>query len=43
MTKTKKDISKALQAGMNIEEVLGIVIIVDDQFGAIGDIELTDG
>ncbi len=43
MTKSKKDISKALKAGMKIEEVLGIIIIVDDQFGAIGYMELAGG
>ena len=42
MTKSKRDIPKALQAGMKIEEVLGIIIVVGDQFGAIGDIELAD-
>ena len=42
MTKSKRDIPKALQAGMKIEEVLGIVIVVGNQFGAIGDIELAD-
>jgi ApbE superfamily uncharacterized protein (UPF0280 family) len=39
ITKSKKDISRALQAGMKIKDVLGILIIVDDQFGVIGDIE----
>jgi uncharacterized protein len=42
MTKSKRDISKALHAGMKIEEVLGIIIIVDDQFGAVGEIEVAD-
>ncbi len=42
MTKSKRDIPKALQAGMKIEEVLGIVVVVGDQFGAIGNIELTN-
>jgi uncharacterized protein len=42
MTKSKKDIPEALRAGMNIEDVLGIVIIVDDKFGAVGEIELAD-
>ena len=40
ITKSKRDIPKALKAGMKIEEVLGIIIISDDQFGAVGDIEL---
>ena len=42
MTKSQMDISKALKIGMSIEDVLGIIIIVDDQFGAIGDIELAE-
>jgi uncharacterized protein len=42
MTKSKNDISKALQAGLKIEDVLGVVIILDDQFGAMGDIELVE-
>ena len=41
MTKSKWDIPDALQAGMKIESVLGIIIIVGDQFGAVGDIELS--
>ncbi len=36
----KKDILGALKEGMGIGGVLGIVIIVDDQLGAMGDIEL---
>jgi ApbE superfamily uncharacterized protein (UPF0280 family) len=42
MTKSKKDISNSLQAGMKIKEVLGIIIIVEDRLGAMGDIELAD-
>ncbi len=42
MTKSRRDIHDSLHAGMKIDEVLGIIIIVDDQFGAIGDIELAD-
>lgn len=42
MTKSKRDILKALQAGMKIEEVLGIIIVVGDQFGATGDIEFAN-
>jgi len=42
MVKSRKDIYQALQTGIKIEEVLGIAIIVDDQFGAIGDVELAD-
>jgi uncharacterized protein len=42
ITKSKKDISRAIQAGMKIKDVLGIVIIVEDQFGVIGDIELAN-
>ena len=40
LVKSKQDIQIALKAGMEIEGVLGIVIIVGDQLGAIGDIEL---
>ena len=43
MMKSKRDISRALQAGMKIKEILGIIIIFDNQFGAIGDIELANG
>ena len=42
MTKSQRDIAPALQAGMKIEEVLGIVIIFDDKFGAIGDMEFAE-
>lgn len=41
-TKAKRDIPEALQTGMEIEDVLGVVIIVGDQFGALGDIQLAD-
>lgn len=40
--KSKKDISRALDYGMKIEGVLGIVIIMEDNLGAIGDIELVE-
>ncbi len=43
MMKSQRDISRALQAGMKIKEILGIIIIFEDQFGAIGDIELANG
>ncbi len=43
LVKSKQDIKIALKAGMEIEGVLGIVIIVGDQLGAIGDIELAKG
>jgi ApbE superfamily uncharacterized protein (UPF0280 family) len=39
---SKKDIRKALKEGMKIEGVDGIVIIVDDQLGVIGDMELVN-
>ena len=38
--KSKGDIRRALKEGMKIEQVLGIVIIVADQIGAIGNMEL---
>jgi ApbE superfamily uncharacterized protein (UPF0280 family) len=40
IVKSKKDIRTGLTAGMQIEGVLGIVIIIGDQLGAVGDIEL---
>lgn len=40
--KSKQTIQRSLETGMDIEGVLGIVIIVDDQFGVVGDIELAD-
>jgi uncharacterized protein len=43
LVKSKRDISRALQMGMKIDEILGIIVIVEDQFGAIGDIELASG
>jgi uncharacterized protein len=43
LVKSKRDISRALQLGMKIDEILGIIIIVEDQFGAIGDIKLEGG
>jgi ApbE superfamily uncharacterized protein (UPF0280 family) len=38
--KSKKDIQNGLKTGMGIEGVLGIVIIIGDQLGVVGDIEL---
>ncbi len=38
--KTKKDIYLALEEGMKIKDILGVVIILADHFGAIGDVEL---
>jgi uncharacterized protein len=43
LVKSKRNIHQVLENGMTIEEVKGIVIIVDDQLGAIGDIELLKG
>jgi len=43
MVKSQRDISRALQIGMKIEKILGIIVIFEDQFGAIGDIELANG
>lgn len=40
LVKSKRDIRHALEVGMKIHDVLGIVIIVDDQLGAIGEVEL---
>jgi uncharacterized protein len=40
MVKSKRDIQNGLKTGMNIDGVLGIVIVIDDQLGVIGDIEL---
>ena len=40
IVKSKKDIQIGLKAGMKIEGVLGVLIIIDDQLGAVGDIEL---
>jgi uncharacterized protein len=41
--KSKNDIQNALKEGMQIEGVLGVVIIVGDRLGAIGDVELMEG
>ncbi|MHB8769699.1 MAG: UPF0280 family protein [Syntrophales bacterium] len=41
--KSKRDIQRSLETGMEIGGVLGIVIIVADQLGVAGDIELADG
>jgi ApbE superfamily uncharacterized protein (UPF0280 family) len=38
--KSKKDIQNGLKAGMGIEGVMGIVIIIGDQLGVVGDMEL---
>jgi hypothetical protein len=40
LVKSRGDIKKALDHGMKIDGVLGIVIIVGDHLGAIGDMEL---
>lgn len=41
IVKRSQDIKTALDRGMNIEGVSGVIIIVGDTFGAIGDIELS--
>jgi ApbE superfamily uncharacterized protein (UPF0280 family) len=43
MLKSKADIQRVLRDGMKIENVLGIIVIIDDQLGVIGDIELANG
>ncbi len=40
LVQSSKDIAQALEKGMTINGVLGIVIIMGDHLGAIGDIEL---
>jgi ApbE superfamily uncharacterized protein (UPF0280 family) len=40
LMKGKGDIRIALEKGIEIEGVLGALIIIGDQFGAIGNIEL---
>lgn len=40
LVKSKRNINHVLEKGMTIEKIRGIVIIVEDQIGAIGDIEL---
>jgi ApbE superfamily uncharacterized protein (UPF0280 family) len=40
MIKSKKDLQSGLKNGMQIDGVRGIVIIIGDQMGAVGDIEL---
>jgi ApbE superfamily uncharacterized protein (UPF0280 family) len=40
IVKSKKDLQNGLKTGMKIEGVLGIVIIIGDRLGVIGDIEL---
>jgi len=41
LVESKKDIKMALERGIEIKGVSGILIIVGDNFGAIGEIELT--
>ena len=43
IVKSKKDLQNGLKTGMKIEGVLGIVIIIGDQLGVIGDVELVKG
>lgn len=38
--KTKKDIKTALEYGMTIPDIKGIIIIIDKEMGAIGNVEL---
>lgn len=40
IVQSKRDIQNGLKVGMNIDGVLGIVIVIGDQMGAVGDIEL---
>jgi len=40
LVQSKQDIQQALKSGMEIEGALGIVIVVGDYLGAIGDMEL---
>jgi len=40
LVKTKKDISKALNTAMNIPEIKGTIIIVEDNIGVCGELEL---
>jgi ApbE superfamily uncharacterized protein (UPF0280 family) len=40
LVKSKKDIKMALERGIQIKGVSGILVIVGDNFGAIGEIEL---
>jgi uncharacterized protein len=40
IVKSKKDIQQGLNTGMKIDGVLGIVIIVGDRLGVVGDMEL---
>jgi uncharacterized protein len=39
IVKSKKDLKNGLEMGMKIDGVLGVVIIIGDELGAIGDIE----
>jgi len=43
VVKSRRDISRALETGMKIDDIIGIIVILEDQFGAIGDIELANG
>ena len=40
LVKSNRNIRSALEKGLNLDGVLGILIIIGDHFGAIGDIEL---
>lgn len=40
--KTKKDVADALEEGMEIEMVQGILIIMGEQLGVIGDMEISE-
>lgn len=42
MMKSKTDIYRVLRQGMKIKNVLGIVIIIEDELGVIGDVELAN-
>ncbi len=42
LVKSKRDINRALQTGMNIDNVFGILIIIGDHLGVMGNIELTE-
>jgi len=41
LVKSKKDIKMALERGIELKGVSGVLIIVGDNFGAIGELELT--
>jgi ApbE superfamily uncharacterized protein (UPF0280 family) len=40
MVKSKSDVYRVLREGMKIADVHGIVVIIEDQIGVIGDVEL---